>query len=77
MILIILKQFKHPFSIRKMHIKCVSVIFTCFKTSRCLLIKIKMKAKEKWLVEKWPQIFDRPWNLPKIVDNLMFLIIFG
>ena len=29
-ILIILKQFKHPFSIRKMHIKCVSVIFYMF-----------------------------------------------
>ena len=39
----------------------------------------KMKAKKKLPIEKWPQILERllrPQNPPKIVDNLMFLIVF-
>ena len=39
-----------------------------------------MKAKEKLLLENWPQIFIkllRPPNPPKIADNIMFLVLFA
>ena len=40
---------------------------SCFETSRGLVTKTKIKAKEKLSVEKWPQIFDR-------MDRLGFCI---
>ena len=42
------------------------------------MTKTKMKAKEKLLLENWPQIFIkllRPPNQPKIADNIMFLVL--
>ena len=48
MILTIIKQYKLPFSLRHMRLKCLSVIHSWFQTSRCLMTK-KNKAKEKIL----------------------------
>ena len=38
--------------IRKEYLKCLSGIYSCFQTSRGLVTKTKMKAKEKLPVEK-------------------------
>ena len=41
------------------HLKCLSVLLSCFLTSRGIVAKTKMKPKEKLSVEKLPQMFDR------------------
>ena len=43
----------------KTRLKCLSIIYSCFQTSRCLVNKTKIKAKEKLTIKKWPQTFDR------------------
>ena len=50
LILTIFKQFKQPFSLRKTHLKILSVIS---------VPKAKIKFMEKLTVEKWPQIFEK------------------
>ena len=42
LVLNILKPLKQPFSIRKMRLKCLSLVYSCFQAFRCLVTKIKL-----------------------------------
>ena len=76
LILTIWKQFKQPVSMRQLHLKCLSLIQSCFQAFRCLVTKTKNEAQEKFTIKKCPQIWQdeslRPQKQPKIVDNSWF-----
>ena len=52
----IFNHVKQPFFIRKEHLKFLSLIQTCFQTSKGLVVKKNIKAKKKPTFEMWSQI---------------------